>query len=260
MSSAADSKLVLYLLGALRPGDGLEVVEERLFTDDGLFDRLLELERGLVEARLAGRLGATERRLFDSYFLASPRRRALWESRRREMAAAGGARRSASRPVFALPFRPAWAVAATCLLLAGGLVFSVFSLRRSDRELAGLRSRVTALAQRPAAAVAVFPLVAGRARSVEPPPAVVPARDGAVLRLRLPDTGARYDSFDVALRTAEGDLLWRQRHAAADAGELPVLLPASALRPADYVLSVCGESGGGCVPLPSYVFRVPRGN
>lgn len=62
-----------YLLGQLA-GDGLDEFEQRLFTDDQLFDEVLATEDELIESSIAGELGQDEAEQFAKYFLITPER------------------------------------------------------------------------------------------------------------------------------------------------------------------------------------------
>src|ERR1043165_6819285 len=63
-----------YLLGDMG-GAEMSSFEERMMTDDDLFEMLLAVEDDLIDERAADELSPEERARFDSYFLATPERR-----------------------------------------------------------------------------------------------------------------------------------------------------------------------------------------
>lgn len=63
-----------YLLGELAEAE-MVPFEERLMTDDLLFEMLLVVEDELIDERAEGELSAEEQARFDAYFLATPQRR-----------------------------------------------------------------------------------------------------------------------------------------------------------------------------------------
>jgi hypothetical protein len=261
-----DSELIGYLLGGQAPGPDLERLEERLFIDDRLFDRLLWLEDALIDAHICGNLGAPERRHFESFFLASPRRLRKWEARR-DTAALRGARRPGTRRVRTgwwrppvPPARAAWAVA--CVFLAAFLGLEGLSLERANKAVLDLRERLAAIELRAGSTpAAVFVLAPGRLRSAGTSALVLTGAEGATLRLVLPEDAAGSTFYEAALSAADGEVLWKQARLSRSAGNyLLVQLPASVLTPDDYALYLWEVAGDGRRrALPSYSFRVPKG-
>jgi len=85
--SAADrERLVRYLLGFL-PEDEAERLDEQSVVNDDVACRLLSVENDLVDAYVRGTLDPGLRRRFESYYLASPRRRQRVRFARRFLAA-----------------------------------------------------------------------------------------------------------------------------------------------------------------------------
>jgi anti-sigma factor RsiW len=72
--SARDDELVRYLLGEL-PDEDAERLDEQSIADDEFAARLRLVEDELVDAYASGRLTGERRRHFESFYLASPRRR-----------------------------------------------------------------------------------------------------------------------------------------------------------------------------------------
>ncbi|HLE62954.1 MAG TPA: hypothetical protein VI750_07440, partial [Pyrinomonadaceae bacterium] len=64
-----------YLLGELSQPEQT-ALEERYFSDSGLFVQLLETENDLIDDYARGHLSATLRRRFEQHYLAHPKRRA----------------------------------------------------------------------------------------------------------------------------------------------------------------------------------------
>jgi anti-sigma factor RsiW len=69
-----DQMIIQYLLGSL-PEEETERVEELCFIDDEFAVRLSAVENDLVDAYVRGKLSGERRERFDSYYLASPKRR-----------------------------------------------------------------------------------------------------------------------------------------------------------------------------------------
>jgi Tetratricopeptide repeat. len=71
----ADEKTIRqYLLGEMAEAE-MVPFEERLMTEDLLFEMLLVVEDELIDERAEGALSAEEQARFDAYFLATPQRR-----------------------------------------------------------------------------------------------------------------------------------------------------------------------------------------
>jgi CHAT domain-containing protein len=69
-----EKKIRQYLLGELAEAE-MSHFEERLMSEDELFERLLVVEDELIDERAAEELSAEEQARFDNYFLATPQRR-----------------------------------------------------------------------------------------------------------------------------------------------------------------------------------------
>lgn len=70
-----DSKLITaYLLGELSEAEQ-DQLEARYFTDDALFERLLEIEDDLIDRYARGDISDRERLRLERHFLKSPARR-----------------------------------------------------------------------------------------------------------------------------------------------------------------------------------------
>jgi hypothetical protein len=73
-SAHDDQQLVKYLLGLL-PDDEAEHLDEATIVDDEVAARLQNVEDDLVDAYVSGALDEATRERFESYYMASPRRR-----------------------------------------------------------------------------------------------------------------------------------------------------------------------------------------
>jgi anti-sigma factor RsiW len=69
-----DQTIIRYLLGSL-PEEETEWIEEISFIDDEFAVRLSAVENDLVDAYVRGELSGEKLERFDSYYLASPKRR-----------------------------------------------------------------------------------------------------------------------------------------------------------------------------------------
>lgn len=81
MVEADEKEIRQYLLGQLGEAE-LSRFEERLMTDDGLFEMLRVVEDELIDERAADDLSTEEQARFDTYFLATPERRERLEMAR----------------------------------------------------------------------------------------------------------------------------------------------------------------------------------
>src|SRR5262249_24103405 len=71
--SVSDALLVRYLLGELAP-DEAEPLDQRSIADDHFLLRLAEVEHGLVDSYVLGKLSAENAARFKSFYLSSPLR------------------------------------------------------------------------------------------------------------------------------------------------------------------------------------------
>ena len=291
----SDDHLIRYLLGALPP-DESERLDEHTFVDEEMAERLRALEDELVDAYAAGTLTGERLQRFESYYLASPRRR-------NKAAFAKGLRGALDRstrqprPVPIAPSKPArhvgsaywWPlVTAAALVIAGGvLLLQNMTLRRELRDSA---RQVATADQRTATAyqqlqveqkAAAAKQTLADARSVQTPAAIalvllpqtrgvatvpiiaVPASASSVpLNLALEVPGGA--SYEVALRDpATNRTIWRSpslaRQRLRQTPMVPVALPAELLKAQHYALDLF-ELGSAHAPefVSSYAFEVAR--
>ncbi len=80
-TSIKEEKIKQFLLGDLPETERI-ALEDRFLGDDQLFEQIEDAENDLVDDYVGERLGAPERKLFESYYLALPENRAKVESAR----------------------------------------------------------------------------------------------------------------------------------------------------------------------------------
>jgi anti-sigma factor RsiW len=66
--------ITAYLLGELSDAEE-EAIEVRYFTDDALFEQLLDIEDDLIDRYARGQITDSERRRLERHFMKSPARR-----------------------------------------------------------------------------------------------------------------------------------------------------------------------------------------
>jgi hypothetical protein len=290
----SDDLLVRYLLGALPP-DEVERLDERTFVDEELAERLRVVEDDLVDSYAAGTLTGERLQRFESFYLASPRRRskaALAKGLR------GAIERSTRQPrpvpnataqVSRHVGRTVCLAAAAALIVATGvLLLQNGTLRRELRDqaqqVAVADQRATAATEQLSAeqkAAAAAKQALADARAVQPlaavalvllpqtrgvtsvPIVVVPTGTASVpLTLALEAPGG--SSFEVALRDpATNRTIWRSPSLAPQrvrqAPMVPVSLPAALLKTQHYALDLFElRSGNGPEFVSSYAVEVAR--
>jgi len=291
-----DDRLIHYLLGSL-PEDEAECLDEMVVTDDLLASRLRLLENDLVDAYVSGSLTGQTLRRFETFYLASPRRREKVAFARRLLTVIDGPRDAAAavppptapaRGVLARWFRWSSAVAAALLLATGVLLVQDLRLSRDLRDAerrnvaadqrtsalsgqladqqqataAAKQALVDARAAEPVATVALVLLQQTRGVSSMPIIAVESGSRSVPLELKI-DTPP-LPSYEVALRDpATNGIVWRVARLTPrgrrGSAVVPVGIPADLLKPQHYALELFGvRSGGGSEFTGSYAFEVVR--
>lgn len=74
LDSKAREEVRLYLLGRLEPERRLELLEERIMTEQDYYEELLVIEDEVIDQYLADELTRGEREAFEQYFLRTPER------------------------------------------------------------------------------------------------------------------------------------------------------------------------------------------
>ncbi len=251
-----------FLLGTASEEERRQV-EARLFAEDEFLAELQDREDGLVDDYAHGRLAGDAHAAFERRFLASADGRARVAFAR---AAARVRPASSSRR-----WAPAWlpvAAAAVFALTAG--VLGVRSLRvederRAERAAAAEREQALARqlddARRPTPRAEVAPALVLRAQGTraegETQEVARPSSVQAlVVAVPLP-AGPRLARYQVVLRTAEGALAWEGAGLQPDGSTVRVTIPAAALPPGDYILTLSGRPRTGpAAELSDHYFRV----
>jgi hypothetical protein len=294
--SFPDDQLIRYLLGCL-PEEEVERLDEQSIVDDELAERLRLVEDDLVDAYASGTLSGERRERFESYYLASRRRRKkaafaksfLAGIDRQESRPAAVARSAISRP----PARTrilSWACAAAAILLLG---FSVLllqhvylrrDLNNARRQVDVATERANAMSaeleeQRKAMAATTQALADARAarplatislvlrpqtRGVGPTPIVSVAAGSRTVPLDLEFEAAGSASYEAALKDpATNRIVWRSTPLTLQRERpTPVVsvgVPAALLKPQHYALDLF-ELRPGATPefVGSYAFEVAR--
>jgi hypothetical protein len=290
----SDDHLVRYLLGAL-PADEAERLDERTFVEEELAERLQTVEDDLVDSYAAGTLTGERLRRFESFYLASPRRRSKAAFAK---GLQGAIERSTRQPRPVPTTEPSvsrrrgfwWPLAAAAVLVVatGVLVQQNITLRRdlrdSERHVAVADQRAAAASQQlsveqktaaaakqalaetraaqPLGAVALVLLPQTRGVTSVPILVVPTATSSVPLTLALEAPGGA--SFEVALRDpATNGTIWRSPSLAPQRVRqtpmVPVALPATLLKTQHYALDLFElRSGRAREFVSSYAFEVAR--
>lgn len=247
MGDCPDDRVIRsYLLGEMTEAERSEF-QERIFSDDGLFDRVREVEQDLIDALARGEISGDE----------AGRVRAFLEesSQQHRLAFAKALARHQRRP--AAP-RWHWAVPlAACLLLAPAAGVLGVRNHRLEMQLARRPSPAPAPVAN-ASAVYVAQLAPGVVRGPSRPPAVPLASASGMVELRL---GIRapgaFERYRVAIQTAGQPVLLLLVPGPLSA-ELPVAVARGVLTHGDYEVALSGVGAdGGIHPIEYYYFSVP---
>jgi hypothetical protein len=264
---SADDSLVRYLLGEALPDDEQAEIEERYFTDELYFDRVLAIEDDLIDSHIRGSLSDIERDRFEKHFLASDRRREKWEAQWaiasffRCRSKPAGLVNGSIRFWGSLAFGARLLLGISVVVVAVGI--SILGSRYVEirNESNALQSRLVALREQSATrvAIAMFVLEPERLRS-GPGAELRIAKDTrwVVLKVELPQFAAAHSIFAARLNTADGQAIWEQSHLPRVASTVEINLPASALERGDFVLSLSALDRERQIKLPAYQFRIDR--
>lgn len=291
--SFQNDPLVRYLLGTL-PDDEAEWLEEQSIVDDQLAERLRLIEDDLVDAYASGQLSGEMLRRFESFYLASPRRRNKAAFAKRLLATIDTpdepvASESAAPRAAQTESRWTWLAAAVASLCVIAGVVIVQNIRLS-RDVAVAQHAVTAAEERAAAlstrlgdqqratAAAAKALSDARAepspsialvlmpqtRGLGPVPILAVASGTGAVPLELEIDASRTASYEVALRDpATNRVIWRSGplvpQRARRPAVVPVPLPRELLKAQHYELELFGVRPGGEPEFAgSYAFEVVR--
>jgi len=287
-----DRQLIRYILGLL-PDNDAERLDEQSIVDDELAARLRSVENDLVDAYVCGTLESQWLERFESWYLASPRRRDKVAFARQFLNAIDRLpthAATAAISVTALPGpvsrRPPFiwlASAAVLLLVCGLLLLQDVRLRRGlldaqqdgsaldkrGRELArqlgeqhvttdALRNELERLRTVQPLALVLRPQT--RAALAAPVIAVPAGLDTVAFELEL--EASDFSRYEVALKDfATNRQLWRSGILTPVPSRRPpalfVAVPARLLRPQHYSLELAGGSSGAAFTVVgSYAFQM----
>jgi hypothetical protein len=288
-STQDDRQLIRYLLGLL-PDEEAERYDEQSVADSDVAARLRTVENDLVDAYVRGTLDEEFRQPFESFYLASPRRRDKVRFAERfvgavDRAPAAGAAVAAAPRTAAIRSRVVWSLApAAMLLLACGILFlQDVRLRRglteAQRHGADLNGRAGALAgqlDEQRAANDTIRKELDRVRAAEPIALVLRAQSraaGPVSVIALPPgvgvvafdleiDGSDFRQYEVTLKDPmTNHIVWRSPTLIPASSNHPpaiaVTVPASVFKPQHYFLELSGRNRAGAFDtVGSYAFQI----
>jgi hypothetical protein len=280
-----DRQLTRYLLGLL-PDEEAERFDEQSIVDDDMASRLQCVENDLVDAYVRGTLQGELLERFESFYLASPRRRDKLQFAARFLDAVDRAGAAAVVPRTAPPRRRfvlSLAPAAMLLLACGVLFIQDVRLRRGltavQRDVVIRENRAQALAgqldeQRvsntalkreldriraaPPFAVVLLP----QTRGIGPVPVIALPPGAGMVAFDLALEDGDVARYEVALRDpATNHIVWRSGILTPDLSRRPatvaVAVPAGLLRPQHYSLELSGGNSAGAFDIVgSYAFQI----
>jgi hypothetical protein len=241
-------------------------VEDRLFADDEVLALLQDREDALFDDYAHGRLGEADRASFERHRLATA-------GGRERLAFARAAARLTPAAAPARRWRPAWLpVAASVVLAVATAVLGVRTLemareRKADQARFETRERelqalLDAERRRAATPVAVpSPALALRSDGTraggDTPELRMPARTSTVVIAVPRPPGPERASYQVVLRTAEGELVWEDAGLHPDDRQILLTVPGAVLRPGDFILTLSGRGATGpAAELADHYFRI----
>lgn len=265
-----DADIRLYLLGGL-PEQDCDALEDAYFGDPALLARVDEAQHDLADDYAAGRLAPDDRARFEERHLASTDGReevalaqvlrlrqgyggqVLGQGSGGQVLGEGRARRSL----------PSWLLLAAAAVLIVGAAY--FATRRgpagtpTPTEPPAIATTPTPPAtpptvEPPLLRVATLVLTTDLSRGNGQPPTLAPPADLTHVDLVVPAQDIRDASPSARVTTVEGRAIW-SGSIERDAGQPPrARVPAAALPPGDYMLSL-GDVASGAT---TYFFRVRR--
>lgn len=245
MGERPDDRVIRsYLLGDISEAERLEF-QERIFTDEELFDRVREAEQDLIDAVARGEISGAGAARVRAFLGESSQEHRLTFAK---ALAAHQRRPAAPRWQWAVPL-------AACLLLAPAAGVLGMRNRRLEMQLA----RQAPAAPVPAAgAVYIAQLRPGVVRGAAPSPVIpVPAAAGIVeLRLGIRAPGA-FERYRVEIQKAGRQVLLLVVPGPLGV-ELAVPISRTVLSQGDYEVALSGAgTGGDLEPIEYYYFSIP---
>lgn len=287
-----DRQLVRYVLGLL-PDKDAERLDEQSIVDDEVAARLRSVENDLVDAYVCGTLDGEWLERFESWYLASPRRRDKVKFARQFLNAVDRLPTEAATAAPSVTSLPApvsrrqkfiWLASAAVLLLACGVLLRQdvrlrrglldaqhdgAALDRRERDLAQqlgeqrvandvLRKEVERLRTGQPLALVLRPQT--RAAAPVSAIAVPPGLDVVAFELEL--EASDFSQYQVALKDpATARIVWRSGVVTPVSSRRPpavaVTVPASLLKPQHYSFELSGRTRGATFDVVgSYAFQM----
>ncbi|HEY3056496.1 MAG TPA: hypothetical protein VGK31_11260 [Thermoanaerobaculia bacterium] len=272
LAAVNSGDFVRYLLGEVSDKERAEL-EQKYFSDDEVFEQLVDAQEDLVDAYLSGDLTPLRRKRFEERFLAT-------ESGSDSVKFAGALRQMIAarqtppvrRARFEMRTLAIAASAAFVVFLAAWIIVSS-SQRREPTTVArqappAAQKQATtgpAPQQAPASPLRETPVVtllltpgSTRDSDVVPPLELRAAPQFVRLELVLEDN--RYDSYRAELQDVEGRRLWEEaslQPEPARTGKMIVMrVPAKLIPPGDYIVLLHGIRKGTAREISNYTFTV----
>ena len=266
-SNIVDQQLVRkYLLGTLPP-DRLAQLEERLLSENELYEELLIAEDELIDQYLSNQLSDSERTTFESSFLLTPERQQKLRFARtlKRYVSAADPKNIAGGQLSENPFRAFTrlfsflqnpvavpSLVAVVLLLCTGTSFFIWNrLARTQTHTESGNVLSVALAPDTMA----FVREGGEMKKISIP------RGTETVQLRLQLPAVNYHAYRVVLQATESSDSWTRENLKPETLEgekfLSMDLPAESLKRDDYQLKVSGSpETGNYEEIGRYRFRV----
>ena len=282
-----DRQLVRYLLGLL-PNNETELLDEQSIADDEMAARLRAVENDLVDAYVSGTLQGEFLERFESFYLASPRRRDKVKFARQFLSAVDRlpTADAAKSPAVAPRRRLVWLASAAVLFVACGVLFlQDVRLRRGlldakhDGAVADSRARelTKQLGEQRAAndamrkeldrvqttqPIAVVLRPQTRAAAQVPGIVVPPGVDAVAFDLELEADGSDFSQYQVSLKDpVTNRIVWRSgvvtRPRSRRKPAVGVLVPSKLLKPQHYSFELSSRTPGAAFDVVgSYAFQM----
>lgn len=266
-SRVSDQRIRAYLLGELGPAE-CDVLENELYAEPDGALRIEAIECKLIEEYVAKQLSPTDRNHFDEWFLCTDDRRtklALVQRLSRPAASYARTLRSRKQPLSWL--QPAWISASALAILIGLGIFAGYEWKENAHLAAKQREweqNSGEIAGREKPLVAALRLqISDINRDSGQSPSLSVAQSIRVIRLTVqlpPATNAV--PFRAVLSDFNGEeiYVWQQlRTSASPQNTIDLFLPADALEPDDYRVSVrVPARAGEYEEIATYPFRLTK--
>jgi hypothetical protein len=266
-----DEKLMTdFLLGNL-PEEEIERLDELSLTDDDFVNRLQSVDNDLVDAYVRGELSGTTLAQFKSNYLKSPKRQ-------EKVAFAEALQKQINKPAFAArrsDFQWGFAAAAVIILLLGGyLILDNLRLQNQVRQMQAeqesfrqreqqLRKQIADLKNQPTNAktdevkLLAFVLMP-QTRGVSKIPLIHFPADIDFLALTLKVETNDFPNYSAVLKDPATDqTVWQSEKLKLENNSVQIKIPASLLRPQNFLMELSGISDNGSAEIvSSYPFRI----